>query len=107
MSLKADLKAFLIDWNNKYPIDFWWRKKYNIPFGSEAHLKANFLDMYADFLEEKMMNEFIKKDDKKADEEFDLANPGAVKKVIKMSSEEIDNEFDNINLADFSTPSNT
>lgn len=103
MSLKADLKDFLIDWNNKYPIDFWWRKKYNIPFGSKAHLEANFLDMYADFIEEKMMNDFVKKKERLPDDEFDELYPDAIKKVVKMSKEEVDDEFANLNLEDFNT----
>ncbi len=100
MSLKGDIENYLIDWNNKYPIDFWWRKKYNIPFGSKLHKEANFIDMYADFVEEQMMCKFLKSDkDKKEEDEVDFIKNNS--KVIKMNQDEIDSEFDSINLDDF------
>lgn len=40
-----DVRSFVNDWNTKYPIDRWWRDKYNIPFGSPQHLNHSLVDM--------------------------------------------------------------
>ena len=76
LNLKSNVKDFVIDWNNKFPIDFWWRKKYNIPFGSKAHREANFIDMLIEFEEQKMMVENVSKtdDDFDNDENFEVMN---------------------------------
>lgn len=58
-----NLEEFLIDWNLKFKFDRLYRKKYNIPFGSKAHLEANQVDIYLDILEDKMMNRLQKEYD--------------------------------------------
>ena len=87
LNLKSNVKDFVIDWNNKFPIDFWWRKKYNIPFGSKAHREANFIDMLIEFEEQKMMVENVSKtdDDFDNDENFEV-----------MNQDEIDEEYDKL-----------
>jgi len=50
------LSDFVRDWISQYPIDYWWRKKYSIAFGSQAHREANFIDMKIDFLEERAIS---------------------------------------------------
>jgi hypothetical protein len=87
LNLKSNVKDFVIDWNNKFPIDFWWRKKYNIPFGSKAHREANFIDMLIEFEEQKMMVENVGKtdDDFDNDENFEV-----------MNQDEIDEEYDKL-----------
>lgn len=65
MSYKKDVEDFLISWNVKFKYDRRWRKKYNIPFGSKAHLEANqidiFLDIYEDILVERVQTKHSKK----------------------------------------------
>ena len=45
------LQEFVKIWNKKVPIDKWYRKKYNIPFGSEIHKNVNLADMFFEFYE--------------------------------------------------------
>lgn len=45
------------DWNSKYPLDRWWRKKYNIPFGSKTHLDQDPLDIKFEWLEDKFFED--------------------------------------------------
>lgn len=52
------LRDEIIIWNADFPIDRWWRKKYNIPFGSKTHMEANFLDQVFEYEEDKMFEEF-------------------------------------------------
>ena len=52
-----DLKSFIVSWNIRFKNDRIWRKKYNIPFGSEKHLKANQIDIYLDIIEDELFEE--------------------------------------------------
>ena len=50
------VKEFILEWNVKFPIDKWWRKKYNIPFGSRQHLEMSIFDMKLEWEEDKIYN---------------------------------------------------
>lgn len=52
-----DFKKQVADWNNKYPIDRWYRKKYDLKFNSAEHRASNLLDIYFEFIEDKMYAE--------------------------------------------------
>ena len=82
------IKINVIDWNNKYPIDRWYRKKYNIPFGSESHRNSNFFDMVFEFEEDKL---FKKSQKEEPNEDFINNSSGT-------SQEEIDKDFDEIDM---------
>ena len=58
------LREIIIDWSVRFPIDRWWRKKYNISFNSKSHREYNFLDQLFEFEEEKLFDEFLNKEDK-------------------------------------------
>src|SRR3990167_7663853 len=51
------IKRFVVEWNVKNPVDYWWRQKYRISFGSETHLRQNFLNMQLEFEEDKLYRE--------------------------------------------------
>jgi hypothetical protein len=46
------IKQFVLLWNNRYPLDRWFRKRYSVTFNSQEHRKSNLLDIYFEFLEE-------------------------------------------------------
>ncbi len=50
--LKDSLKEFVVFWNNEFPLDRWWRLKYKVSFGSEAHLQMNQAAIFLEYLEE-------------------------------------------------------
>ena len=52
-----DFRRLVIDWNNRYPLDRWFRKKHNIRFNSSQHRGANLLDIYFEFIEEKIYSD--------------------------------------------------
>lgn len=90
-NLQNNVRRFILDWNRKFPIDLWWRMKYNIPFGSPKHREISFIDQLIDYEESKMLEarkKPIKEDDKEFDEKFGI------------SKEQLDEEFDNLNLDD-------
>jgi hypothetical protein len=98
LSLKEELNDFIIRWNNKFPIDRWWREKYKVPFGSEQHKSMNFIMMFIDYEENEMFHKIER--DKDPDNAETFANPN----VEKLSTKEIDEEFDNIDISSFNTP---
>lgn len=93
MSSDNNLEKFVYDWNIKFPIDRWWRLKHKIPFNSRVHRESSFIDMYFEFLEDKMWDKFLKK------VETDYV-PGSGDFLIKreMTQKEIDDLFDKIDI---------
>lgn len=44
----------MVIWNAKFPVDRWYRKKYNIPFNSPKHRECSFIDQLREYTEEKL-----------------------------------------------------
>jgi len=100
----------IIFWNNLFFFDKIWREKHKIPFASEAHKKQAFLAIFFEYQEDKFLEkakeEILNKqeEDKFSYKDFD----GKIVNVDfsglqgeKMSKQEIDEEFDNLDLTDF------
>jgi hypothetical protein len=81
-NFKESVKRFILDWDMRYPIDFWWRKRCGITFGSKLHREANFFDMALEFVEFELLNP---KND--LPKEFD--------EQIKINKEIVDDAFAN------------
>lgn len=100
---KEEIDKFIFKWHD-FPFDYWWRKKYKIPFGSQAHREMNFIDMYIEYREEFLLNKAIEERDKavsdREDEELGLKD-GSEKRVVKMTKQEIDDDFENLDLSQF------
>lgn len=98
----TELRKYVREWNDKFPIDRWWRKKHGIPFGSPRHLDQSLMDMRFEFEED----QFYKKIEIVTyNEEFgkkDNYTPGAndwLRKQAnpaKMNKIEIDSAFDQL-----------
>ena len=54
LPLKNDIESFIYRWNATYPIDRWWREKHKIAFNSPEHRVVSFLDIYTEWLEDKI-----------------------------------------------------
>lgn len=55
-------------WNARWKRDWWWRQKYNIPFGSKQHREANQIDISFEYFESSLYNkaiEGLKKEEEK------------------------------------------
>lgn len=52
-------EEFMISWNNMFPKDRAYRKKYNIAFGSEKHREVNQIDVFLDALEDTLYDKHI------------------------------------------------
>lgn len=66
-SFFSDVKNFLIAWNNSFPLDLWFRQKYNIPFNSSKHREVNFIDVLLEYEEEKLIKEYGKAEEQNKD----------------------------------------
>lgn len=86
------VRQFVLQWNNSFPLDLWWRKKYNIPFNSKSHRQSNFIDQLIEFIEDKMLREETEKKEK--------YQPGKLNwmKPKKYTDEEVKELFDQIDL---------
>lgn len=83
LPIRDSANSFLSFWNSLY-LDFWWRKKYNIPFGSSQHREMNPIDMLIEYLEEEQI--------KLAFEEKRDHTPDFV------DQEEIDADYENLKI---------
>ena len=59
-------KEFFFYWSNKYPLDVWFRKKFEIRFGSKEHLGTTLEEMYFEWLQEKEFSKIEKQHKRKA-----------------------------------------
>ena len=91
-NIKDEVKRFIFNWH-EFPFDYWWRKRYNIPFGSPTHREMNFIDMYIEYQEELLLKEKI------YEEDIEEINNG--KEVVKLSKQEIDDDYNNLDLSQF------
>lgn len=61
-----DIKDYVIHWNSRFPIDRWWRKKYNVAFNSSVHRESSFIDQLIEFEEDRLFESFLKGNEYKA-----------------------------------------
>jgi hypothetical protein len=91
ISLNEEVDRFIFKWD-QIIVDYWWRKRYNIPFGSSAHREMNFIDMLIEYREH--LNR-IKGN--KEENVIDINEDN----VVRMSNEEIDKDYENLDLSKF------
>ena len=54
---RDDIRNYIVDWNIRFPIDRWWRKKYNQSLNSIRHRESNFLDQLIEWEEDQLFIE--------------------------------------------------
>lgn len=95
--LSTDLKTFIINWNNLFPLDRWYREKYKIPFNSKKHLKASQVDILLEYIEKISFKEYS--DDMISDiENKKLLDKGEWLKPTEVTEKESDDLFDAIEI---------
>src|ERR1044072_1196150 len=91
------LRNWVDFWNVKYPIDLIWRLHNNVQFGSTEHKSMDFLSMLFSLMQDHDIAEYKKSKESKDDEYSDeLSEVYKTKDIVKMSKEEVDNEFENL-----------
>lgn len=98
MNINKDvLSSFILHWNGRFKWDRIWRKKYNIPFGSDLHRNITQIEIYFDILEDQLFEKYlIERENKKIDaEEYKKGN---FLKEQQSTEEEDDDLFNKINF---------
>lgn len=100
------LKEFIIDWNNRFPFDSIYRKKYNIAFNSQAHRSLSQIDIYFDIIEDKLFSQYYEKYKRAKELEEDYKKTKVFllesKHVHKeLSEEEFDDLFKKLDVKQF------
>lgn len=93
------LSQFITRWNDTWGYDFWWRKKYNIPFGSKKHLSANQIDIAFDYIEDKLAEKSFNEYSKQEKNKTHLAKTGEWIKPTKVNEKEQKELFDKVDIS--------
>lgn len=96
MMNRESIKSSIIEWNNRFPIDRWWRKKYNIAFNSSTHRESSFLDQLLDYEEDKLFEEFFNKEKYVPNSGDWIKKPDLTKVNISDSIQSLRDEFKDI-----------
>lgn len=92
-----DLKGFLLNWNSTFPLDKKYRERYSIAFNSIAHRDICQIDIYFEWLENKIYEEMIEQASIDLEKETQLKKGKIVLERKVNTKEEID-LFDSIDL---------
>lgn len=60
-----DLRTFMIQWNNRFPYDRWWRKRHGVAFLSPEHRGCSFIHQLMEYEEELMFNRVLQEEKEK------------------------------------------
>jgi hypothetical protein len=103
-SSTENIRLRVVEWNRKFPLDLWWRRKHNIAFGSSSHNEVNLFDMRFEYEEDRLSR--INK--------IALIKKVKISDILELIEEKIQNnlslnkeleeEFENIDLEQFNDP---
>lgn len=53
---RSELEQAVVSWNNRFPLDRWWRNKHEVAFMSPVHRESSFLYQLFEFEEDKLFS---------------------------------------------------
>lgn len=92
-----NMRSFIYWWNANFPLDRWWRKKYNVAFNSTQHRESCLLDMMFEYEEEKLYLQSLISN-KKEDKYIPGTGNWLKKRVYTMTNSEIKDIYDSIDI---------
>lgn len=98
-ALRTEVSNFLTRWHNDFILDYWWRKKHDVAFGSAAHREMNFIDMFIEYQEEVIIKRAQLNEQRK--EEEDWLGKERLENMVQMSQQEIDDDYENIDIENY------
>lgn len=100
---KNNFRKFTENWNIKYPLDRWYRKRYNIPFGSDQHKSIDIQNIRIEFEEDLLFNELLV--NSTSSNKYDPGKGLWLNKVEQpeVTQEEITDIYDNLNIKNIQT----
>lgn len=99
-----DVKAYIYDWNIRFPLDRWWRQKHKVAFNSPEHRESCFIDQLIEFYEDEFFKELIEENVKVEDDEktesYKRGNGNWINTNIKqtLTQKEVDDMFDSYEI---------
>lgn len=94
-------KDIVLKWDTAWRYDYWWRKKYKIPFNSEQHRNANQIDIAFEYLENHLSNKALDKYKNDEDRASEYKKTGEWIKEREIDNETLEEVFDKIDLSKF------
>lgn len=98
----SNLDKDIISWNNAWPLDRWYRQKYNISFNSPQHQEINQIDIFFEWREEMLFKKH-ENDLKKRSENEKLYKEGAWLTNVVDNSIDEDSSIDWFDKIDITT----
>lgn len=98
-ALRQEVNNFLATWHRDFILDYWWRRKHDIPFGSAAHREMNFIDMFIEYQEEVAIRGAQLRAQR--EEEEDWLGKERLENVVQMSQSEIDDDYENLDFENY------
>ena len=92
INLIEQIDHFIMEWDS-FVVDYWWRKRYNIPFGSKQHREMSFIDMAIEYREQII---FV---NSQKDEEDNVIDEN--ENIVHMTDKEIDEDYEKLDLSNF------
>lgn len=71
-----DMRTFMIQWNNRFPYDRYFRSKHNIAFMSPAHRESSFIHQKMEYIEDMLFREAQERKIEKVDIDQYIPNTG-------------------------------
>ena len=97
--MKNLVRQWVIRYNNRFPLDRWWREKHNIPFNSSNHREITPVDVKFEYEEDRLFKELAERREKEDKRKEDLKNNGWINVQEESLSEDEDNElFEKIDI---------
>lgn len=97
-------EKFIIDWNNKFPKDRLYRKKYNIAFGSPEHRITNQIDILLDLKEDILFDKFSKQYIEEKENFKTYKETNKFMKDIELDSKKMDDLFEKLDVSKLNKP---
>ena len=89
----TDVEKKVLDWQQRFPCDRWWREKHNVAFMSSAHKEISFLEQLWEFTESQLMEEFKIKDEEYVPNQGDFLKCEDQESKMMSAKEEFESEF--------------
>lgn len=95
-----DYNTIVIEWNNKFPLDKWFREKYKISFNSIEHREISQIDIYFEWVEDRLFRKYSEDSEETKIREKEYLSGKVVKERQNKGLEE---EFDNLDIKTLQT----
>lgn len=96
---RSELEQAVVSWNDRFPLDRWWRNKHEVAFMSPVHRESSFLYQLFEFEEDKLFSMAITDSNVKGNQDIYIPGSGDIFKTpatIEDFTKEAQREIDEI-----------